>query len=143
MFHSYYLIHHGIKGQQWGKRNGPPYPLDKKASDKIKKIYSKKAKKFNKEKEIKNVRESKERSGINKVSNDSYVIKKGSEMGRFSSSSKEMMKGSKYVYVTKEDETTYSEDAHEGLLSLASWEDIFKYKMSAIKDINVVSGKKL
>lgn len=23
----YYLIHHGINGQKWGKRNGPPYPL--------------------------------------------------------------------------------------------------------------------
>ena len=23
-----YLQHHGIKGQKWGKRNGPPYPLD-------------------------------------------------------------------------------------------------------------------
>ena len=23
-----YLIHHGIKGQSWGVRNGPPYPLD-------------------------------------------------------------------------------------------------------------------
>jgi len=23
-----YLIHHGIKNQRWGKRNGPPYPLD-------------------------------------------------------------------------------------------------------------------
>lgn len=22
-----YLVHHGIKGQQWGIRNGPPYPL--------------------------------------------------------------------------------------------------------------------
>lgn len=22
------LYHHGIKGQRWGKRNGPPYPLD-------------------------------------------------------------------------------------------------------------------
>ncbi len=22
------LIHHGIKGQKWGTRNGPPYPLD-------------------------------------------------------------------------------------------------------------------
>ena len=23
-----YLAHFGIKGQQWGVRNGPPYPLD-------------------------------------------------------------------------------------------------------------------
>lgn len=22
------LIHHGIRGQRWGSRNGPPYPLD-------------------------------------------------------------------------------------------------------------------
>ena len=24
------LMHHGIKGQKWGDKNGPPYPLDKK-----------------------------------------------------------------------------------------------------------------
>lgn len=23
-----YLAHHGVEGQQWGKRNGPPYPLE-------------------------------------------------------------------------------------------------------------------
>ncbi len=23
-----YLMHHGRKGQKWGVRNGPPYPLD-------------------------------------------------------------------------------------------------------------------
>lgn len=23
------MIHHGIKGQKWGERNGPPYPLRK------------------------------------------------------------------------------------------------------------------
>ena len=23
------LAHHGVKGQKWGERNGPPYPLDK------------------------------------------------------------------------------------------------------------------
>lgn len=29
-----YLVHHGILGQKWGKKNGPPYPLDyRKLSD--------------------------------------------------------------------------------------------------------------
>lgn len=27
-FCSNYLAHHGILGQKWGKKNGPPYPLD-------------------------------------------------------------------------------------------------------------------
>lgn len=28
-----YLEHHGVKGQKWGERNGPPYPLDSSKSD--------------------------------------------------------------------------------------------------------------
>lgn len=33
------LVHHGIKGQKWGVRNGPPYPLDKSSENgKIKDI---------------------------------------------------------------------------------------------------------
>lgn len=28
------LIHHGIKGQKWGKRNGPPYPLKAEVKEK-------------------------------------------------------------------------------------------------------------
>lgn len=27
-FESNYLAHHGILGMHWGRRNGPPYPLD-------------------------------------------------------------------------------------------------------------------
>lgn len=38
----HYLMHHGIPGQKWGKRNGPPYPLDEKD-------YSKREKKLAKE----------------------------------------------------------------------------------------------
>ena len=31
-----YLVHHGIKGQSWGVRNGPPYPLGSGRSEKRK-----------------------------------------------------------------------------------------------------------
>ena len=27
--YSHQLFHHGVKGQKWGIRNGPPYPLEK------------------------------------------------------------------------------------------------------------------
>lgn len=30
-----YLMHHGIKGQKWGVRNGPPYPLNQTAHNKV------------------------------------------------------------------------------------------------------------
>ena len=30
-----FLMHHGIKGQQWGVQNGPPYPLDAKKHAKV------------------------------------------------------------------------------------------------------------
>lgn len=37
------LEHHGILGQRWGKRNGPPYPLDSsQLSDKVRKLAEKK-----------------------------------------------------------------------------------------------------
>lgn len=29
MYNMYYLSHHGIQGQRWGVRNGPPYPIVK------------------------------------------------------------------------------------------------------------------
>ena len=31
------LMHHGIEGQKWGVKHGPPYPLDRKTSKAIKK----------------------------------------------------------------------------------------------------------
>ena len=27
--YSHFLCHHGVKGQKWGVRHGPPYPLEK------------------------------------------------------------------------------------------------------------------
>ena len=45
------LIHHGIDGQKWGQRNGPPYPLDpsKDYSPREKKLADKQIKSANKE----------------------------------------------------------------------------------------------
>lgn len=36
-YYSNYLAHHGIKGQHWGVRNGPPYPLDSSNNSRIEK----------------------------------------------------------------------------------------------------------
>lgn len=36
-----YLAHHGIKGQHWGVRNGPPYPLKPPRTDISDKTYAK------------------------------------------------------------------------------------------------------
>lgn len=30
-----YLMHHGVKGQKWGRRNGPPYPLKRRGDSRI------------------------------------------------------------------------------------------------------------
>lgn len=35
-FYRDYICHHGVKGQQWGVKNGPPYPLkESSASDRV------------------------------------------------------------------------------------------------------------
>jgi len=45
-----YIAHHGIKGQEWGVRNGPPYPLHKGHTRQQKKNYKKFVKDFRKNK---------------------------------------------------------------------------------------------
>ena len=40
-----YLSHHGILGQKWGKKNGPPYPLDAEDHSAAEKKFAKKIKK--------------------------------------------------------------------------------------------------
>lgn len=52
-----YLEHHGVDGQKWGKRNGPPYPLDSEGKADL--IKQRKAEKKREKKEaIKKVLES-------------------------------------------------------------------------------------
>lgn len=35
-----YFYHHGIEGQKWGKRHGPPYPLQRDSKGRVKRKYS-------------------------------------------------------------------------------------------------------
>lgn len=44
-----YLSHHGIQGQKWGHRNGPPYPLKPEMHSKAEKVAQKSRKDSNKE----------------------------------------------------------------------------------------------
>lgn len=37
-----FLEHHGVKGQSWGKRNGPPYPIDRGKDGRVTKTQKKK-----------------------------------------------------------------------------------------------------
>lgn len=46
-----YLSHHGVKGQSWGDRNGPPYPLSRLSSGMGEKIRKKRKAKLQKENE--------------------------------------------------------------------------------------------
>lgn len=73
-----YLVHHGVEGQHWGQRNGPPYPLNeagkksfktwvkvKRAEMKANKILAKQAKK-----EAKKGQKDAYRINVDKMSDD-------------------------------------------------------------------------
>jgi len=82
------LKHHGIKGQQWGERNGPPYPLDEKGQKKFAKQIEKNMKRNNHS----GVHKTIEKSGIledarSKIDIDNYV----SEMAQLDSKAEAML----------------------------------------------------
>ena len=62
------LYHHGVNGMRWGKRNGPPYPLD--AEGKAELREQRKAEKQEKkdlEKQVKNSQEYKNNKEVNSI----------------------------------------------------------------------------
>lgn len=64
-----YLFHHGIKGQKWGKQNGPPYPLSKEKHNKV-------VKKSKKEKDrIKEMSDDELQNAIERLSLENRYIK--------------------------------------------------------------------
>jgi hypothetical protein len=67
------LYHHGVEGQSWGKRHGPPYPLDSNSSKQAarkRKAAAKAARKQSKRDKKKAEQEKKTREGIKKALED-------------------------------------------------------------------------
>lgn len=63
---SLYLSHHGTEGMQWGKRNGPPYPLNKqgRAALRKQKKADKKNAKIAKKQEARRIAEDKKKESL-------------------------------------------------------------------------------
>lgn len=71
------LYHHGIKGQEWGERNGPPYPLAPATSAAVKKSAVKKKKNFferrRDKKKMKKLRDAKEQKKVEKEEREKII----------------------------------------------------------------------
>lgn len=74
------LYHHGIIGQKWGSRNGPPYPLNSGVSKKIKNGHNPK---YEKDEKYKKERE-KLRAGENVETSGSSLFRKKEKRGLLS-----------------------------------------------------------
>lgn len=64
-----YLVHHGIMGQKWGKRNGPPYPLSRDTKKALRKA-EKEAAKNRKANEKANKKEEERKKKVEKLINE-------------------------------------------------------------------------
>lgn len=121
------LRHHGILGQEWGVRNGPPYPLDKKT---IKSAY--KQQKINNKSINKGVRSDNFR--------DRHTISKGTIMYRTSANPNESLSGPKYVSYLDVDRNNYK----GGWVRLTAKADkAYEYKYLLTEDLKVPSRQEL
>lgn len=155
-----YLEHYGRKGMKWGVRRGPPYPIGSGSKNKnenryankdgslttagkarLKKIYSIESRLNYDKKESERELSSITKHGIVKDSNGTDIIKKGSVLERVSNIRDESMDRAKYAYITKRDEQAYIKMMKEGYLGTKDVDNIFKYRLEAVDDLKVASGK--
>ena len=132
-----YLVHHGIKGQKWGKRNGPPYPLSKNIST-GKKIKTDKV-------DINSIPKNRIYDNVDKIpydtlekgnpfseNPDDFALRKGSTFERVSLNSNEKFKNRIYV---SQSPSVYGPD-----VVASDGKDMYVYTYESIDDI-IVAGK--
>lgn len=119
------IYHHGVLGQKWGDKNGPPYPLTPFNHSKREK---KRGWKKSLSKYKKRVQSSKDR--------DKRILKKGQEFQRIGGAN-EKDQGRTYVSYLKEDNDAYM---GYGIAHLLGGGDT-KILMKSIKDINIADSK--
>ena len=122
------LKHHGIKGQHWGQKNGPPYPL----SDDIstgKKLKTKKLK-------TKNIK-SKDFSEVS-------TIPKGTKMYR-TTTSDEVTQGEKYLTFFKSDEDFYKYQGADWIAGVQNkkFNQLLSLEYKALKDVKIATSTEI
>lgn len=135
------LYHHGIKGQRWGVRryqnaDGSLTPYGKKRISKIHKKYGS----AYAMRHISGKTDRIKTAGV-EVGKQYDVIKKGTTLGRFSSSEKEAIDSKrKYAFVTDDDRYEYLMWAKTGNLGFKAG-NFYEYKLTAKKDLKVAKGE--
>ena len=136
MHRNNYLIHYGIRGQEWGKRNGPPYPLaagdhstsEKRAGWKKSLKHQKKANKV----ANKGIRDVKYR--------EAHTIPAGTKIYRTSANPNESPDGLKYVSYIDADRNHYKGG---WIRQTAGADKAYEYEFTATDDIKVPSRDEL
>lgn len=120
---STYLVHHGIEGQRWGVRNGPPYPLSRSKSAKVKdRVY------------VKGYMKSFDNKDFYKDLSHERAIKKNSTVYEVSESGKASSKGTKVVLS--------SSDAYVGA-SFSNTKKSYVKSYKTKKDLKIPSVQKM
>lgn len=132
----FYLTHHGIPGQKWGVKNGPPYPLKGHSSreihDQNKKLLLKK---------IKTIADPTDSyfDCREKDFGQDKILSKGSKMYRVSSAPNEHTTSMKYVSYNNDDINEYQNQKDSLGLGMFSIDDFRTHEYTATDDL-VIAG---
>lgn len=128
-----YLMHHGIEGQKWGVRHGPPYPLDRQKEVTGRNSNNSKSQK-----------KAKDEWGVRKLDvdkNGDLSLKKGTIVKRISLSKADpTYDNKKYVSINQEDHSQWSSYMGEGYIkrNLTTYEQTYILN----KDLKIMSSEK-